>query len=48
MKHEQEKVNLKIRCAGQPSPKKRKEYRDKKAKEGAVISAIIMLMEKLI
>ena len=33
LKHEQEKVNLKILCAGQPSPKKRKEYRDKKQKK---------------
>ena len=33
LKQEQEKVNLKICCAGQPSPKKRKEYRDKKQKK---------------
>ncbi|GFR62285.1 hypothetical protein ElyMa_000126400 [Elysia marginata] len=30
---EQEKVNLKIRCVGQPSPNKRKEHREKKQKK---------------
>ena len=33
LKNEQEKVNLRIRCAGQPSPKKRKECTDKKQKK---------------